>query len=303
MSLLYPRRKKEAILDHLPVSSISSREEAQSLYDYIGLSAHSDLRMQAWSIAAAENAPYAPSGYASNPKALAVLKEAVTKLGGSWDDASIVTLPDSALGDERFAVVESECPVYADIEQTERMDTALPGDALVLLREESGRLLLHSANGYVGWADPSCLKRVNETRWLLAMNVTPPDAGALDKIRVKAMEMLETKYVWGGLSGEGIDCSGFAQTAYFSAGVNLPRDADQQFLCGRITAVPGVLGALRMGDLLFFNGPSGRISHVAIARDQNSFIHAEDENHVCVRAWEEKPNLVERFVCGKRILH
>ncbi len=303
MPLLYPRRRIRAILDDIPIESINRVEDAQTLCNYIGHCAHSDLRMQAWEVTAVDCGPVRLEGWASNPFSLRVLERAVDSLGGSLDASLVTMLPDPALGDGCYAIVTEECPIYADIEETERMDTALPGDALVLLRYGCGSFLLHSANGYIGWAKASHLHPVDASAWVAVVNQQAPD----DDERIKTMRktaesFLGVEYVWGGISKQGIDCSGFTNTVYRSIGVHLPRDADQQYLAGRLVATPKTKDALRWGDLLFFAGPAGRISHVAIAMGPGQFIHAEDDNNVCIRTWNEKPKLIERFVCAKRLL-
>ncbi len=81
-----------------------------------------------------------------------------------------------------------------------------------------------------------------------------------------ARAFLGTPYLWGGTSGQGIDCSGFVQQVYRLNGVGLDRDADQQALQGRAVDRPSA------GDLLFFGRPA--VIHVAMSLGGDDFIHA-----------------------------
>ncbi len=40
-------------------------------------------------------------------------------------------------------------------------------------------------------------------------------------------------YLWGGASSKNLDCSGFVSNVFFMNGIQMPRDADMQALCGR----------------------------------------------------------------------
>lgn len=78
-------------------------------------------------------------------------------------------------------------------------------------------------------------------------------------------------YLWGGLSGKGMDCSGLVRMAYAAQGRLLPRDAWQQARLGR--EIPS--DSLRCGDLIFFGNPdTGRITHVAIYDKDGEYVHA-----------------------------
>ena len=60
------------------------------------------------------------------------------------------------------------------------------------------------------------------SRHLAELCAREPDAVAV------AERFLETPYLWGGRTSEGIDCSGLVQTALTAAGVACPRDSDMQ---------------------------------------------------------------------------
>lgn len=89
-----------------------------------------------------------------------------------------------------------------------------------------------------------------------------------------ATQLLGTRYVWGGKSSQGIDCSGLVQTSFQSVGVNLPRDAYQQSYMGRLVATRWHRDGLRRGDTLYFLGRSGKINHTAIYLGDGRYLEA-----------------------------
>lgn len=84
-----------------------------------------------------------------------------------------------------------------------------------------------------------------------------------------ARQYLGVRYVYGGASPSGFDCSGLAMFCYARAGIGIPRTATAQQKA--MTPVP--IGALQPGDLVFF-GSSGYSYHVGIFAGGGSMIHA-----------------------------
>ncbi len=85
-------------------------------------------------------------------------------------------------------------------------------------------------------------------------------------------------YLWGGNSTKGFDCSGFTQTVFRMAGLQLPRDADQQSAVGKKVDPGTDFENVRAGDLLFFG--KERATHVAISLGGARFIHSSTDVHV-----------------------
>ena len=81
-----------------------------------------------------------------------------------------------------------------------------------------------------------------------------------------AKQFLGCKYVYGGTTTSGFDCSGFTQFVYKHFGVTLNRTAAAQYSNGKAVT------DLQAGDLVMF-GKSG-INHVGIYIGGNTFIHA-----------------------------
>jgi len=81
------------------------------------------------------------------------------------------------------------------------------------------------------------------------------------------------KYVWGGTTPEGFDCSGYVQYLYKKHKVNLPRTAWAQSKRGQAVEINN----LQKGDLLFFLTDKKRgipVTHVGIYLGNGKFIHA-----------------------------
>lgn len=92
-----------------------------------------------------------------------------------------------------------------------------------------------------------------------------------------AMQYLGVRYVYGGASPSGFDCSGFTMYMYKQLGYNLPHTATGQWQSGIGTRVYSI-GELQPGDLVFFNDPSRNAgkacSHAGIYIGNGQHIHA-----------------------------
>jgi len=131
---------------------------------------------------------------------------------------------------------------------------------LPLLGEEGGMLAVRRPDGGLGY---------------LAMDEAGTDAAAAiegEELVAAARRFMGLRYVWGGTSAWGFDCSGLTFRLYQSRGVAIPRDADEQAAAGL-----GVdKGDLMPGDLLFFAGLGGQgdVHHVGVFAGGEMMIHA-----------------------------
>ena len=112
--------------------------------------------------------------------------------------------------------------------------------------------------------------------------------------------MIGVPYLWGGTSGNGIDCSGFVRLLHRWIGVQIPRDADMQ----HATAQP-VEPPFDVGDLLFFreDGSHRNITHVGISLGGWTMIHASRRNNgVYVDDVQQRESLQQSFVSAGSFL-
>ncbi len=128
--------------------------------------------------------------------------------------------------------------------------------------------------GYPGWVRASELARsvprvvvtrrtqrvtIGGRRLLLSYGTGRPSLPrTAASIVADARRFLGVRYLWGGTSAFGFDCSGLLHLVFKSHGVSIPRDADAQAARGR----PVARGALRPGDLVFYG--TRHVHHVAL---------------------------------------
>jgi hypothetical protein len=85
-----------------------------------------------------------------------------------------------------------------------------------------------------------------------------------DDLLATARQFLGTRYLWGGTSAWGLDCSGLVHLTLRSHAVPLPRDAFDQADAVR-KVMPVDLDDVQPGDLYFFARPGQRVYHVGFA--------------------------------------
>ena len=83
-----------------------------------------------------------------------------------------------------------------------------------------------------------------------------PDARS---VVAMARQFLGLRYLWGGTSGFGLDCSGLVYLVYRVHGITLPRDAAPQSAVGAAVAP----ASRAPGDLVFF-ARNGDVHHIAV---------------------------------------
>jgi cell wall-associated NlpC family hydrolase len=116
----------------------------------------------------------------------------------------------------------------------------------------------------------------------------------MDKVIDKA---IGTKYVSGGISTNGFDCSGFTMYVFDKIGINLPHQSGSQYQMG--TSVSR--DEMRPGDLVFFNTSGKGVSHVGIYVGDGQFAHASTTRGVTISSLSDS-YYVNRYVGAKRIM-
>ena len=130
---------------------------------------------------------------------------------------------------------------------------------------------------------------------------TAVNSALQDSVINYARGFLGTKYVYGGQSPRGFDCSGFAQYVFRNFGISLQRVAADQAKQG--TAVSR--SELRTGDLVFFHTNIGGsyINHVGIFIGNGKFIHASNPRYGVTITDMAGGFYYNNFVTARRVIN
>lgn len=161
----------------------------------------------------------------------------------------------------------------------------------VVVEETHGDWSCVSANRS-GWLPSASLRALTE--------IPPAVEAKREAILSDAQRMIGVPYLWGGTSGNGIDCSGFARLLHRWVGVTIPRDADMQHAAARPVEPP-----FEVGDLFFFaeKDSSRKITHVGISLGGWRMIHSSRRNNgVYIDDVQQVQSLMDIFVSAGSFL-
>ena len=110
-----------------------------------------------------------------------------------------------------------------------------------------------------------------------AKTTAPANAAMGARIIAEAEKYIGVRYVYGGTSPSGFDCSGLVQYTLKNVGISVNRSSRDQYKNGVAVA----RGDLQAGDLVFFS-KGGSITHVGIYAGNDKVIHSPSAGHtVC----------------------
>ena len=166
--------------------------------------------------------------------------------------------------------------IEADIKKQEQYLASLDAEVKKLIAEEEERQRQLAA------ARAAELARRNTSTSGGRAAADPGSLGAgHPEVVAIAMQYLGVRYVWGGSSPSGFDCSGLVVYVYKKIGVSLPRTSASQYKAGKHIDADR-LDLLVPGDLVFFgtNGDPSRVHHVGIYVGSGNYIHAPQTGDV-----------------------
>lgn len=125
-----------------------------------------------------------------------------------------------------------------------------------------------------------------------------PASGKGQEVANYVKQFVGHKYIYGGASPKGFDCSGLTMYAYKNFGVNLSHSATAQSKTGQKVSRAN----LQPGDLVFFTNyrTNKGIGHVGIYIGNNKFVHASTEKTGVITS-SISGDYARRYVTATRI--
>ncbi len=137
-----------------------------------------------------------------------------------------------------------------------------------IFKKKKGKFL--STNNFLYFASSISIKNQNKNfvefeknKWIKKNNLQKINHYEKDFIKILKL-FLGSKYLWGGKTSKGIDCSALIQIYFYYNRIFFPRDSKDQikFCKSKLNK------KISKGDIIFWNG------HVGMCLDHSKFIHA-----------------------------
>ena len=125
------------------------------------------------------------------------------------------------------------------------------------------------------------------------------DASSINSSQLvkEASSVIGTKYVYGGTTAKGFDCSGFIGYVYKNVGLSLPRTSAGMYATGSSVSKKN----LQAGDLVFFNTSGRGVSHAGIYIGDGKFIHSSSSKGVSIAKLNDPYYWGSRYIGAKRV--
>ena len=230
----------------------------------------SQLAVQAVQLQQEEEARQAEAARQANREAAAVAQavaEAARRTGRQAARQALLDAYDGAMATRQITVYAAPSDSAASLRTLRQGKVARLNDVT-----EDGNWYQITFSGTTGYVRADGCQTVQYSDYAGTSAVKSAREDLIDY----AKSFLGTRYVWGGASPSGFDCSGFTMYVYAHFGYRMSHGASDQ-----LYAFTRVSTAQRLaGDLVFFSYGGGDISHVGIYLGGGAFIHATSNGGV-----------------------
>ncbi|MCX7746737.1 MAG: C40 family peptidase [Clostridia bacterium] len=188
------------------------------------------------------------------------------------------------------------------------------GSTVSIVSYSDGWYKVKTSDGTIGWifADFINVKstKVSRSVQVPSVKTTPSKSTKSTKIDTStggkdmisySKKFLGVRYVYGGSSPKGFDCSGFTQYVFRKYGISINRVAADQAKQGKKVK----RSELKSGDLVFFdtNGGHNYINHVGLYIGNGKFIHASSGSRYKVVISEMAGFYDDAYMTARRFIN
>ena len=214
-----------------------------------------------------------------------------------------ISFAESAEGQYDFAasVTGSDVRMRSGPSTSDNIIGSFNTDTQLFISGVSGSWLKVAAeNGAAGYIRSDLLKYsadTGENTGSTTSYVSPATLG--EQIVATAKEYLGCRYVWGGMSVSGFDCSGFVNYVYKQYDYTMNRVAQSIYTNDGVSVEKE---NLQPGDLVFFGYSGTSVSHVGMYIGDGQMIHASSSEGKVVTTDLSGNYYTNMYVGAKRII-
>ena len=169
-----------------------------------------------------------------------------------------------------------------------------PQTQLLVTAISEGWYEVQLPGGDSGWVRQEDLREAPVSR---PRDKSNPATG--DMVVREAMQYLGVRYVWGGGSNQGLDCSGFIYVVFSAFAPDLLRMASYDYFR---MGIPVTQSELQPGDLVFFTTYAPGASHVGIYVGDHRFLHASSSASAVAVSSLDEGYYTARYVGARRLV-
>lgn len=173
------------------------------------------------------------------------------------------------------------------------------GAALTVTGVAGSWLKVATESGAAGYIRSDLLRYTNTAADGSGTAARTAEASPGEQIVATAKEYLGYRYVWGGMSPAGFDCSGFVNYVYKQHGYSMNRVAQSIYSNDGVSVEKD---DLQLGDLVFFGYSGSSVTHVGLYIGDGQMIHASTYNTGVIISDLSDSYYTRMYVGAKRII-